>query len=112
MFRLKELQKYSKGDGVLSKMQEFTAARLSVSKVSEEEWNFIVDELIEGYEEDAALPNGAKAASTTTDANANGATPTTTTEAKETIESDPPTTDTLLAPETAATSSRPASRAG
>lgn len=31
-------------------MQEFTAARLSVSKVSTKEWNFIVNELIEGYE--------------------------------------------------------------
>ena len=54
--RLKELQKYALEDGVLSKMQEFNAARLSVSKVSEKEWNFIVDELIDGYEEDEALP--------------------------------------------------------
>lgn len=38
-------------------MQEFTAARLSVSKVTEKEWNFIVDNLIEGYEEDESAPN-------------------------------------------------------
>ena len=62
---LKELQKYSKDGGVLANMQEFRAARLSVSKVSEDEWNFIVNQLIEGYEEDEigsgfALPNGEK----------------------------------------------------
>ena len=33
-------------------MQELNAARLSVSKVSEKEWNFIVNELIDGYEDD------------------------------------------------------------
>ncbi|EGP87811.1 uncharacterized protein MYCGRDRAFT_26867, partial [Zymoseptoria tritici IPO323] len=40
---LSELQKYKGGSGVLSNMQELTAARLSVSKVSEEEWNFITE---------------------------------------------------------------------
>ncbi|SMY23264.1 unnamed protein product [Zymoseptoria tritici ST99CH_1A5] len=53
---LSELQKYKGGSGVLSNMQELTAARLSVSKVSEEEWNFITEKLIEGYEDDEALP--------------------------------------------------------
>ena len=51
-FRLTELKKFALKDGALSQMQEFTTARLSVSKVSEAEWNFIVDKLIEGYEED------------------------------------------------------------
>jgi hypothetical protein len=37
-------------------MQELTAARLSVSKVSEAEWNFITENLVDGYEEDGALP--------------------------------------------------------
>lgn len=35
-------------------MQEFKAARLSVSKVSPEEWTFIVNNLIEGYEGEGA----------------------------------------------------------
>ena len=85
-------------------MQEFNAARLSVSKVAEEEWNFIVNELIDGYEDEAALPYTAPV----DEKMMNGVT---VTEAKESIESDLPTTDTGLAVETAA-SSRPASRAG
>ena len=80
-------------------MQEFTAARLSVSKVSEAEWNFIVDNLIEGYEEDEGL-----SASEAGDSKVpNGV--------KKTIESDAPTADTGLTAITAPTS-RPASRAG
>ena len=51
---LKELQKYSGGNGVLQDMQVIKQSRLSVTKVSEKEWNFIVNELIEGYEEDGA----------------------------------------------------------
>ncbi|GAB7332319.1 hypothetical protein MBLNU13_g04149t1 [Cladosporium sp. NU13] len=51
---LKEMQKYSGANGILQDMQLIKQARLSVSKVSEKEWNFIVDELIEGYEEDGA----------------------------------------------------------
>lgn len=53
-----ELQKHL-GDGPLGKMQEFNAARLSVSKVSEDEWNFIHQNLITGFEDEE-------------DANANG----------------------------------------
>lgn len=34
-------------------MQEFKTARLSVSKVTPKEWDFIVDHLIEGYEDEA-----------------------------------------------------------
>ena len=87
-------------------MQELNSARLSVSKVSEKEWNFIVDKLIDGYEEDAALPSVETAEDTPMgtagDAIPNGV--------KQTIESDVPTTDTGLAAETTP-SSRPASRA-
>lgn len=50
---LKELQQYSAGSGVLSEMQVLKLARLSVSKVSAKEWDFIVDNLVEGYDEDA-----------------------------------------------------------
>lgn len=45
---LSELQKFAKPGAVLENMQEFKAARLSVSKINEKEWNFIVDKLIEG----------------------------------------------------------------
>ena len=51
---LKEMQKYSGANGILQDMQLIKQARLSVAKVSEKEWNFIVNELIEGYEEDRA----------------------------------------------------------
>lgn len=108
-YRLKELQKYTGGGGVLSEMQEFTAARLSVSKVTEQEWNFITEELIEGYEDEAALPATTNGDVAIMDAKlSNGVTVAKT---KVTSESDVPTTDTLLAVETAATS-RPTSRAG
>ena len=49
---LKELQKYSGANAILQDMQVIKQSRLSVAKVSEKEWNFIVNELIEGYEED------------------------------------------------------------
>ena len=83
--RLKELKKYALKDGVLSEMQEFTAARLSVSKVTEAEWNFIVDHLIEGYEEDEALP--ARAAGDTPMADDDSKVPS---GIRKTIESDAP----------------------
>ncbi|PIB01105.1 Thymocyte nuclear protein 1 [Cercospora beticola] len=41
----------AKDEGPLAKMQEFTAARLSVSKVSEDEWEYI-NSLIEGFEDE------------------------------------------------------------
>jgi hypothetical protein len=88
-------------------MQEFNTARLSVSKVAEKEWNFIVDELIEGYE-DEALPAGETGGDTPMgDADTKAPDG-----VKQSIESDVPTTDTLLAPDTAPTSSRPGSRGG
>ena len=49
---LKELQKYASDKGVLKDMQVLKQSRLSVAKVSEKEWNFIVDNLIEGYEDE------------------------------------------------------------
>ena len=105
--RLKELQKYAEADGVLAEMQEFNTARLSVSKVAEKEWNFIVDELVEGYE-DEALPAGETGGDTPmADADAKALDG-----VKQSIESDVPTTDTLLAADTAPTSSRPGSRGG
>lgn len=55
---LKQLQQFGRDGGVLSGMQVLNSARLSVTHVSEQEWNFIVDELIDGYEDndgDAAL---------------------------------------------------------
>lgn len=86
-------------------MQEFTTARLSVSKVNESEWNFIIDNLVEGYEEDEALPAKEVGDPAIADADIeipNGV--------KKTIESDAPTADTGLTADTAPTS-RPASRA-
>ena len=47
---LKELQKYA--TGALGGMQVLKMARLSVSAVTEGEWNFIVNNLITGYEDD------------------------------------------------------------
>ncbi|KAK4508160.1 hypothetical protein PRZ48_001898 [Zasmidium cellare] len=49
---LSELQKFAKPGAVLENMQEFKAARLSVSKVTKKEWDFIVNNLVEGYEDD------------------------------------------------------------
>ena len=49
---LKEIQRYGKDKGVLSELQLLKQMRLSVGKVSEKEWKFIVDNLVEeGYEE-------------------------------------------------------------
>ena len=46
---LAELQQFKNGE--LKDLQEFNAARLSVSKVSEKEWHFI-NSLIEGFDDD------------------------------------------------------------
>lgn len=54
---LKQLQKFSNPNGILSNMQVVNQSRLSVSRVSEKEWDFIVENLIEGYEDDAADDN-------------------------------------------------------
>lgn len=47
-----ELKTHVDNGGALSGMQEFNAARLSVSRVSEEEWDFIHSLIEGGYEED------------------------------------------------------------
>lgn len=75
---LKELQKFKHDSGVLANMQEFTAARLSVSKVTAVEWNFIVNNLVEGYEK--------KAGDVTLDTAA-------TTKAEDAAAADPPVVD-------------------
>lgn len=51
---LKELQKFANGNGVLKDMQVVKQSRLSVTRVSEKEWDFIVNNLIEGYEDEGA----------------------------------------------------------
>lgn len=43
IIKLKELQKYSKEGGILEHLQTLKQTRLSVSKVSKKEWNFIMD---------------------------------------------------------------------
>nr|POE60623.1 thymocyte nuclear protein 1 [Quercus suber] len=50
---LSELQKYK--DGVLEHMELLHQSRLSVTGVREEEWNFIVNNLIAGYAHDGAF---------------------------------------------------------
>ena len=42
MVKLKELQKYAKDGGVLQNMQMLKQSRLSVSKVTKKEWDFIM----------------------------------------------------------------------
>lgn len=49
---LSDLQKHGKDSGVLSNMDVLRYSRLSVTKVTEEEWNFIHENLIEGYEKE------------------------------------------------------------
>lgn len=42
LVKLKELQKYAEKGGVLENLQTLKQSRLSVSKVSKKEWNFIL----------------------------------------------------------------------
>lgn len=42
IIKLKELQQYAKPGGVLEKMQVLNQTRLSVSKVTKKEWDFIM----------------------------------------------------------------------
>ena len=51
--RLKELQKYAREGGILQNMQTLKQSRLSVSKVSKKEWDFILK--LGGYEEDEKI---------------------------------------------------------
>ncbi|KAL8794376.1 MAG: hypothetical protein Q9195_003074 [Heterodermia aff. obscurata] len=48
--RLKELQKYAREGGILQNMQTLKQTRLSVSKVSKKEWDFILT--LGGHEDD------------------------------------------------------------
>lgn len=50
---LKELQKYAHPGGVLEGMQVLTNSRVSVSRVTETQWDFIVGTLVEGYVEES-----------------------------------------------------------
>ena len=54
IIRLKELQKYAEPGGVLEKMQVLNQARLSVSKVTKKEWDFIMS-LVNGEDAAAAV---------------------------------------------------------
>ncbi|KAL8995181.1 MAG: hypothetical protein Q9169_005040 [Polycauliona sp. 2 TL-2023] len=56
---LKELQKFAKPGGILEKMQTLKMSRLSVSKVSKKEWDFI-HTLIDSDANGATTPNGAE----------------------------------------------------
>jgi predicted RNA-binding protein with PUA-like domain len=47
---LKELQKHRDAGGKLEHMQLFKQSRLSVARVEKGEWDFIVNELVQGYE--------------------------------------------------------------
>lgn len=55
LIKLKELQKYAKDGGTLEKMQMLRQSRLSVSKVSKKEWDFIL-----GLVEEEVKPEIAK----------------------------------------------------
>lgn len=113
-----ELQKYARGDGPLSGMQEFKAARLSVSKVSSKEWEFIVCDLMGELEDKEAADTATAGGAEETEADlpteesfaAAGDAPlpllTFTTIDADTM----PSTDTVFPAETMPTS-RPASRA-
>lgn len=50
LVKLKDLQKYSQPGGVLANLQTLRQSRLSVSKVSEKEWKFILK--LAGVDED------------------------------------------------------------
>lgn len=54
LIKLKELQKYAKDGGSLQHMQALRQSRLSVSKVTKREWDFIMSLVDEESEEEAA----------------------------------------------------------
>lgn len=55
LIKLKELQKYAKDGGILRNMQTLRQSRLSVSKVSKKEWDFIMS-LVEDDDEKPVTP--------------------------------------------------------
>ena len=60
MIKLKELQKFSKDGGVLENMQAMKRSRLSVSRVSKKEWDFIISlvDIDDGTAADVANADG------------------------------------------------------
>lgn len=58
---LSVLQEHAKDGGPLSNIELLRLARLSVSRVSEREWDFITENLIEGYEHEIDSFDAAKA---------------------------------------------------
>ena len=52
LIKLKELQRYAKDGGILQQMQTLRQSRLSVSKVTRKEWEFVMS-LVEDDEADA-----------------------------------------------------------
>lgn len=56
LIKLKELQKYAKDGGILHNMQTLRQSRLSVSKVSKKEWNFIMRLVDDDDEEGPVTP--------------------------------------------------------
>lgn len=56
LIKLKELQKYAKDGGILQKMQTLRQSRLSVSKVSKKEWDFIMSLVEDDDTEKTVLP--------------------------------------------------------
>ncbi|KAG7005654.1 hypothetical protein G7Y79_00018g044610 [Physcia stellaris] len=60
LVRLKELQKYAKEGGILQNLQTLRQSRLSVSKVSKKEWDFIL-RLVDDEEEDEKEADDVKA---------------------------------------------------
>lgn len=49
---LSELQEFSKDDSVLSHMELLKQSRLSVCKIKQKEWNFINENLVQGFEQE------------------------------------------------------------
>lgn len=56
LIKLKELQKYAKDGGILQNMQTLRQSRLSVSKVSKKEWDFIMVLVEDDDEEGPVTP--------------------------------------------------------
>lgn len=56
LIKLKELQKYAKDGGILHNMQTLRQSRLSVSKVSKKEWEFIMSLVDDDDEEEPFTP--------------------------------------------------------
>ena len=56
LIKLKELQKYAKDGGILRNMQTLRQSRLSVSKVSKKEWDFIMSLVEDDDEEEPVMP--------------------------------------------------------